>query len=488
VVAHAVCYQVYVRSFADSDGDGVGDLPGITARLPYLRDLGVDALWITPFYTSPQQRPRLRRRRLPRRRPAVRHARRRRRDARDRARARPPVIVDLVPNHTSSEHAWFQAALAAGRAAPSAAATSSARGGPTAASTEQLDSVFGGPAWTGSGRRVVPPPLRHHPARPRLAQPRGPAMFEDVLRFWLDRGVDGFRIDVAHGLFKEDGLRDQVARAEERAARPGTSPMITQRASRRADVGPARGARGLPALARGPRRVRRRPDGRRRGLDPDPESMAALRPARRAAAGVQLPLARRAVVGRGVRDVIEQTLAAAEVSPPDLGARQPRRGPARSRGTAAASRPARWPGRDADDAGAAGVGVPLPGRGARPRAGRRPAELRQDPSWFRTGATGRDGCRVPIPWSGDEAAVRLRPGRRPALAAAAEEWADLSVEAQDRRRGLRPRVRTPRARRPPRLPAASDGRSLSSRSRCCSARAARRTRRGPRSTSRRSSP
>src|ERR1700754_508991 len=109
---HAVCYQVYVRSFADSDGDGVGDLPGITSRLPYLRDLGVDALWVTPFYTSPQND----------------HGY----DVADHCDVDPlfgtladadqlvasahelglRVIVDLVPNHTSSEHPWFKAALA----------------------------------------------------------------------------------------------------------------------------------------------------------------------------------------------------------------------------------------------------------------------------------------------------------------------------------------------------------------------------------------
>ena len=111
---HAVCYQIYVRSFADSNGDGVGDLPGITARLPHLRDLGVDALWITPFYTSPQHD----------------HGY----DVADYTDVDPlfgtlgdadaliatahdlgvRVIVDLVPNHTSDQHVWFQAALAAG--------------------------------------------------------------------------------------------------------------------------------------------------------------------------------------------------------------------------------------------------------------------------------------------------------------------------------------------------------------------------------------
>src|SRR6478672_9206190 len=114
----AVVYQVYVRSFADSDGDGLGDLPRITARLPYLRDLGVDALWITPFYPSPQHDAGY--------------------DVSDYVDVDPrfgrlgdadellekahalglKVVVDLVPNHTSDEHEWFQQALAAGPGSP----------------------------------------------------------------------------------------------------------------------------------------------------------------------------------------------------------------------------------------------------------------------------------------------------------------------------------------------------------------------------------
>ena len=205
-------YQVYVRSFADSDGDGVGDLPGITARLPYLRDLGVDALWITPFYPSPQH------------------------DhgydvadyygvdplfgdlaAADRLLATAHelglrVIVDLVPNHTSSDHVWFQAALAAGPGSPERARYlfREGRGDDGSEPPNNWGSVFGGPAWTRTddGQWYL---HLFDTTQPDLdwRNPEVPAMFEDVLRFWLDRGVDGFRVDVAHGLVKEESLRDQ---------------------------------------------------------------------------------------------------------------------------------------------------------------------------------------------------------------------------------------------------------------------------------------
>src|SRR5688572_25425762 len=208
----AVTYQVYVRSFADSDGDGVGDLPGITSRLPYLRDLGVDAVWITPFYTSPQHD----------------HGY----DVADYrdvdrlfgtledadallARAHElglKVIVDLVPNHTSSEHEWFRAALAAAPGSPERARYlfRDGRGPDGAEPPNNWKSVFGGDAWT----RLPDGQWYLHlfdSTQPDLdwRNPEVGDMFEEVLRFWLDRGVDGFRVDVAHGLVKEQGLRDQ---------------------------------------------------------------------------------------------------------------------------------------------------------------------------------------------------------------------------------------------------------------------------------------
>jgi len=217
----AVTYQVYPRSFADSNGDGVGDLPGITARLPYIAELGVDAIWMTPFYRSPM----------------ADHGY----DVADYFDIDPlfgtlvdfdallaeahrlglRVIADLVPNHTSSEHAWFRDALAGGPKRdwyvfrPPAA-----DGGPP----NNWTSVFGGPAWTldpTSGDYYL---HLFDPAQPDLNW-RNPAVhdaWEEILRFWLDRGVDGFRIDVAHGLYKDAELRDNPPPGEKA---PGTEHL-----------------------------------------------------------------------------------------------------------------------------------------------------------------------------------------------------------------------------------------------------------------------
>ncbi|WP_446220784.1 glycoside hydrolase family 13 protein [Micromonospora sp. IBHARD004] len=205
----AVIYQIYPRSFADSDGDGIGDLPGITARLGHLAELGVDAVWLSPFYPSPQA-----------------DAGYDVADYRDvdplfgrladadkmiaEAKARGlRVIVDLVPNHTSSAHRWFQAALAAAPGSPERQryVFRDGRGADGAEPPNDWQSVFGGPAWT----RVPDGQWYLHlfdTGQPDLNwdSPEVRTEFLDVLRFWLDRGVDGFRVDVAHGLIKQADL------------------------------------------------------------------------------------------------------------------------------------------------------------------------------------------------------------------------------------------------------------------------------------------
>jgi len=215
----AVIYQVYPRSFSDSDGDGLGDLPGITQRVRAIRDLGVDALWLSPFYTSPQKDA------------GYDVADYRDVDPRfgtladfdalvaEAHRLNLRLIVDLVPNHTSDQHVWFQQALAAGEGSPERARYLFRDGkGPNGDTPpNNWESVFGGPAWTRVPRQDGTPGQWYlhlfDTSQPDLdwENPWVREQFHDILRFWLDRGVDGFRVDVAHGLIKKKGLPDYVA-------------------------------------------------------------------------------------------------------------------------------------------------------------------------------------------------------------------------------------------------------------------------------------
>ena len=207
----AVIYQIYPRSFADGNGDGVGDLVGVYEHLDYLEKLGIDAIWLSPFYVSPQA------------------------DAGydvadyrdvdplfgtledfdrmlDSAHSRGlKVIVDLVPNHTSSEHEWFRAALASPPGSHERARYMfrDGKGASGELAPNNWESVFGGPAWT----RAADGQWYLHlfdPGQPDLNWRNAEIVdeFKDILRFWLDRGVDGFRVDVAHGLIKHDELPD----------------------------------------------------------------------------------------------------------------------------------------------------------------------------------------------------------------------------------------------------------------------------------------
>ena len=214
--ADAVIYQVYPRSFADGDGNGMGDLPGVTARIPYLTRLGVDAIWLSPFYLSPQHDagydvadyravdPRFGTLEDADEMIAAAH------DAGIR------VIVDLVPNHTSSDHAWFQAALAAGPGSPERARYhfTEGRGEHGDLPPNNWESTFGGGAWSRVTEADGSPGQWYlhlfDTTQPDLnwENPEVRAEFEDILRFWLDRGVDGFRVDVAHGLIKKPGYPD----------------------------------------------------------------------------------------------------------------------------------------------------------------------------------------------------------------------------------------------------------------------------------------
>ncbi len=206
-----VVYQVYVRSYADSNGDGTGDINGLRSRLDYLRDLGIDAIWVNPWYQSPLAdggydvsdyraiEPRY---------GTLDDAVAMIGEAHDRSIH---LITDLVPNHTSDQHVWFQEAIAAPIGHPSRARYHILPGkGPDGAEPPtNWTSVFGGPAWSrlDDGEWYL---HLFNDSQPDLnwSNPDVRAEFEAIFRFWLDRGADGFRIDVAHGLVKDETWPD----------------------------------------------------------------------------------------------------------------------------------------------------------------------------------------------------------------------------------------------------------------------------------------
>lgn len=224
----SVIYQVYPRSFADGDGDGIGDLKGITERLDSLSELGIDAIWFSPFFKSPQKDAGY--------------------DISDYRLIDPifgtnedfdvliakakklgiRIIVDIVPNHTSDQHAWFQAAL---KSPPGSRERDyyhfrDGKGENGELPPNNWQSIFGGPAWSriteadGSlGQWYL---HLFDSSQPDLnwENPKIADEFDDILRFWLDKGVDGFRVDVAHGMVKRRGLPDATIYDENLRERP----------------------------------------------------------------------------------------------------------------------------------------------------------------------------------------------------------------------------------------------------------------------------
>jgi alpha-glucosidase len=448
----AVVYEVYLRSFADSDGDGVGDIGGLRRRLPYLVDLGVDALWITPWYPSPMADGGY--------------------DVSEYCDIDPSfgtladaeamleeahglglrVITDMVANHTSDQHPWFLAAVAAGPGSPERERYffRDGRAGGAEPPNDWI-SAFGGRAWT----RVREPDGSPGQWYLHLFAPEQPDLdwehpgvredFDDILRFWFDRGVDGLRVDAAPAMAKATGLPDA-------GHRPGASfesrtwvgnphwdvegvHDILRRWRRIGDSYDGDRLFVTEAVVNGPERLSRyvrpdemhtsfnfdyltspwEPDAIRRVVD---GTLAALEPVGAPATWVlsshdevrHLTRFGRAFTGSAFGG------AAVPASPTDL---------------ALGLRRAR---------AAALLTLALPGGAylyqgeelGLPEVEDLPDEALQDPTWERSGHTvrGRDGSRVPLPWEGDRPPFGFtHDGVAPWLPQP-PGWAALAVAAQ----------------------------------------------------------
>jgi alpha-glucosidase len=443
----AVIYQIYPRSFSDSDGDGYGDLTGVRARLPYLAALGVDAIWLSPFYPSPQADggydvadycdvdPLF---------GTLAHA-----DAliADAHAAGLRVVVDIVPNHTSDQHAWFQAALAAAPGSRERARYIFRDGAGVDGSEPPNDwvSVFGGPAW----HRAPDGQWYLH-----LFAPEQPDLD------WSNREVRDEFLEVLAVLARPRGRR--LPHRRRPRPRQGPRPAGPRRRSRehpRADeadrppaLGPRRGAGDLRRVAGGARLLRRRADARRRGVGGDARAPRAVRLARSSAHRVQLRLreitveCRAAARGdrhqpRGERRGRAPTtwvLSNHDVARHVTRFGRPQRGGTFDRN--AATEPVDLELGTRRARAAALLMLALPG-GAYVYQGEElgleevediPDDLLQDPVWIRSGHTqrGRDGCRVPLPWSATPRRSASAPRDPPRGFPQPARWKTLTAERQ----------------------------------------------------------
>jgi alpha-glucosidase len=428
--SNAVFYQVYPRSFADSNDDGVGDIDGLVAHLDYLERLSVDAIWLSPVTVSPM----------------ADHGY----DVADPRDIDPlfggmaaierliaaahqrgiKITMDVVPNHTSSAHVWFQAALAAG---PGTDAREryyfrDGRGPDEALPPNNWTSVFGGSAWT----RVVEPngnPGQYYLHLFDTEQPdlnwENPEVFDDfekTLRFWLERGVDGFRIDVAHGMAKPPGLPD---------AKEGVKVLS------HSDDDPRFNNPSVHEIHRGIRQI----------VDDYPDAVTIgevwvmdnalwaeyLRPDE-LHLGFNFRLTKIDFDAGEIRSAIENSLAATglqdavptwTLSNHDVDREVTRYGGgeiglrrARAMVTAMLALPGTVFIYNGEELGLPDV-LDLP------------EEVLQDPTWARSGHTerGRDKCRVPLPWSGEKPPFGFSNSADTWLPMPAD-WAALTVEKQ----------------------------------------------------------
>ena len=427
--SRAVFYQIYPRSFADSNGDGVGDIDGIVAHLDHLEGLGVDAVWLNPVTVSPM----------------ADHGY----DVSDPRDVDPlfggmpaierliaaahergiKITMDVVPNHTSSQHVWFQAALAAG---PGAAARErywfrDGKGVNGELPPNNWTSVFGGSAWT----RVVEPdgnPGQYYLHLFDTEQPdlnwENPEVFDDFaksLRFWLDRGVDGFRIDVAHGMAKPPGLPDAKENVKV-LSHTDDDPRFNN-----------------PSVHDIHRKIRKivdeYPDAVTIGEVWVMDNMlwAEYLRADELHLGFNFRLTKIDFAAREIHNAIANSLAATAIydaiptwtlSNHDVGREVTRYGGGEiglRRARALAMVMLALPGSvfiyNGEELGLPDVELP--------------DEVLQDPTWERSGRTerGRDKCRVPIPWSGDTPPFGFSTSTDTWLPMPAD-WAALTVEKQ----------------------------------------------------------